>query len=311
MTAGDLDPQAAAVLDELRRLAPPSAPASAGDAEWLATFRCQAALLRGFSGEVEPVEGIAHLVVRGPAGELPVRLYRPAAGRLPLLLHVHGGGGIAGSVDGHDPMLRALANRTGWLVAAPDYRLAPACRFPVQIEECHAALAAAARLPDIDPTRIVVAGDSIGATIATAVAMLVRDRGGPALAGQMLFYPNTDLRADAAWPSRRSEDGRVIGAADLERQVRLYVAADADRASPLASPILAELADLPPTFITTGERDPLRDEGDAYARALTDAGVATTHRRVDGMIHAFMQMAARIDAAAAVMHDVRRWLDAR
>lgn len=113
------------------------------------------------------------------------------------MLHLHGGGGIAGSVDGHDPVLRALANRTGRLVAAPDYRLAPEHRFPVQIEECFAALVAVAALPDVDPARIVVSGDSIGATIATAVAMLALDRGGPALAGQVLFYPNIDLRAGA------------------------------------------------------------------------------------------------------------------
>ena len=310
MPGRDLDPQAAAVLDALMRLAPGSAPEMVSDAEWLATFRCQAALLRSFSGKTEPVESVSHIIVQGPAGDLPVRLYRPAAGRLPLLLHIHGGGGIAGSVDGHDPMLRALANRTGWLVAAPDYHLAPAHRFPVQIEECHAALLAAAGLPDIDPAPIVIAGDSIGATIATAVAMLVRDRGGPALAGQLLFYPNIDLRADAAWQSRGSEDGQVIAAADLERQISLYVVADADRASPLASPILARLAGLPPAFITTGERDPLRDEGEAYARALSDAGVPTTHRRVAGMIHAFLQMRGQIDMAELVMHDLRVWLDA-
>lgn len=304
-----LDPQAAAVLERLKRLVP-SSPPGAGDAEWLANFRCQAALLRTFSGAVEPVADIAHIVVGGPAVELPVRLYRPATGPLPLLLYVHGGGGIAGSVDGHDPMLRALANRTGWLVAAPAYHLAPAHRFPVQIEECHAALIAAAALPGVDFSRIVVAGDSIGATIATAVAMLVRNRGGPALAGQLLFYPNIDLRAEAGWPSRRSEDGRIIDAVDLERQIRLYVAADADRAAPLASPILADLVGLPPTFITTGERDPLRDEGEAYARALSDAGVRTTHHRVAGMIHAFMQMGGDIDAVETMTHDVRLWLDA-
>lgn len=207
-------------------------------------------------------------------------------------------------------MLRALANRTGWMVAAPDYSLAPGQRFPVQIEEGYAALVAAAALPDVDPARIVVAGDSIGATIATAVAVLARDRGGPKLAGQLLFYPNTDLRADAAYPSRRSEDGRIIAAADLERQIGLYVAAVADRVSPLASPILADLTGLPRAFVATNERDPLRDEGEAYARALTDAGVDTTHRRIVGMIHGFLQMSGRIDAADAALHDVGKWLGA-
>lgn len=311
MADNGLDPQAEAVLVELKQLAPPSLSDDAGDAEWLATFRCQAALLRSFSGAVEPVDSIAHRIVCGPAGDLPVRLYRPKSGRLPLLLHLHGGGGIAGSVEGHDPMLRALANRTGWMVAAPDYRLAPAHRFPGQIEESYAALVAVAGLPDVDPSRLVVAGDSIGATIATAVAMLARDRGGPALAGQVLFYPNIDLRADAAYPSRRSEDGRIIAAADLERQIGLYVAGDADRISPLASPILGDLYGLPPALVLTGERDPLRDEGEAYAQALADAGVPTTHHRIAGMIHGFLQMRGRIDAADAAMHDLGKWVGAR
>lgn len=309
MAEDRLDPQAAAVLAELDRLTPPSLPDDAGEAEWLATFRCQAALLRSFAGAPEPTQSIAHLIVHGPAGEFPVRLYRPRSGRLPLLFHVHGGGGIAGSVDGHDPVLRALANRTGWLVAAPDYRLAPAHRFPEQIEECYAALVAAAALPDVDPSRIAVAGDSIGATIATVVAMLALARGGPALAGQLLFYPNIDLRADATYPSRRSEDGRIIAAADLERQIRLYVATDTDRTSPLASPILADLTGLPPACVVTGACDPLRDEGEAYARALADAGVPTTHRRIAGMIHGFLQMLGRIDAADATLRDVGTWLD--
>lgn len=311
MTAsGALDPQARAVLDALAGLAPSVSP-NADDTVWLANFRCQVALLRGFSGDAEPVHRVDHLIVAGPAGELPVRLYRPRAGRLPVLLYVHGGGAIAGSVDVHDPVLRALANRTGWLVAAPDYRLAPEFRFPVQIEECRAALAAVAALPDIDARRIVVAGDSIGGTIAAALATLVRDHGGPALAGQLLFYPNIDLRGQTDYPSRSSEDGRIISAGDLERQIRLYLAGDGDRASALASPITGKLAGLPPALIVTGGCDPLRDEGQAYAAALGEAGVAVTHRHVPGMVHAFLQMRARITMAETLFREAADWLTVR
>lgn len=306
MTDG-LDPQASAVLATLKALAPVAAP-DADDARWLADFRCQVALLRTFAGAVEPVHAIDHLIVAGPAGDLPVRLYRPAPGPLPLLFHVHGGGGIAGSVDGHDPLLRALANRTGWLVAAPDYRLAPEWRFPVQLEESYAALIAVAALLDIAAGRVVVSGDSIGGAIAAALAMLVRDRGGPALAGQALLYPNTDLRSDADYPSRRSEDGRIIVAADLERQIGLYVAQAADRDTPLASPIVGDLARLPPAFVATNDRDPLRDEGLAYAAALAAEGVSVTGVRMSGVIHACLQMRGAIDAADGLVDDLAAWL---
>lgn len=308
MPPGALDPQARDVLAAIERLSSPPAP-DRDDSHWLADFRAGVALLRTFAGEPEPVHRIDHLIVDGPAGVLTVRLYRPSEGTLPVLLHVHGGGGIAGSVDGHDPMLRALANRTGWLVAAPDYRLAPEHRFPVQLEESHAALVAVAALAGIDPGRIVVSGDSIGGTIAAALAMLARERG-PRLAGQVLMYPNIDLRADASYPSRASEDGRIVSIADTERQIGLYVAEQADRATALVTPILGDLRDLPPAFVVTNDCDPLRDEGRAYARALADAGVAVSRREMPGMIHAFLQMLGRIDAGEALLGELAGWLAA-
>lgn len=298
--------QAERVLRELKALAPE--PQGTSDALWLAAFRCQVGLMRGLGGDPEPLHAVDHLLADG----VPVRLYRPAAGRLPVLLHLHGGGGIAGSVDAHDSALRRLAARTGWLVAAPDYRLAPEHRFPAQLEDGHAALRAVSRLAGVDASRLVVAGDSIGGTLATALAMLARERGGPALAGQVLLYPNIDLRRGAAYPSRRTEEGRIVAAADLERQIGLYLADDADRASPLASPITAPrevLATLPPAFVATGGNDPLRDEGELYARRLAEAGVATRHHRFDGMIHGFFQMGGRVDATDRLLARLRGWLD--
>lgn len=297
-------PQAARVLAELEALSPTP---GGSDAEWLAAFRCGAALLRGFGGDPEPVHSVAHII----AGDVPVRLYRPAEGRLPVLLHLHGGGGIAGSVDGHDPALRATALATGWTVAAPDYPLAPARRFADQLEDCRAALEAVAAADEVDADRIVVSGDSIGGLLATALATAVRDRGGPRLAGQALLYSNTDLRPDASYPSRRSEEGRVVRAADLERQIGLHLGEHADRGSPLASPAAAPpalLRGLPPAFVVTGGCDPLRDEGELYARNLAAAGVPVEHHRFDGLIHGFWQMGARIDAAADLRARLARWL---
>lgn len=293
-----MDDQAATVLRTLAALTPVP-DAAADDAAWLAGFRYRTALLRGFGGAPVPLESVSLEMI----GAMPVWLYRPARGRLPMLLHVHGGGAIAGSIDGHDPALRLLAARTGWLVAAPAYRLAPEHPFPAQLEDCHTALLA------LDPARIVVSGDSIGGTIATALAMLARDRGGPAIVGQVLLYPNADLRADATYPSRRSEDGNIIASDDLERQIRLYVRRAEDRSDPLASPLLADCSGLPPAFVATGECDPLRDEGEAYVERLRAAGVATTHRRYPGMIHAFLQMAGAIDATETLLADLSAWLD--
>lgn len=251
-------------------------------------------------------------MLEGEKGRLAVHLYRPAEGRLPLLLHMHGGGAIAGSVDGHDACLRALAERTGWLVAAPLYRKAPEHRFPAQIEDGWRALTALASRADefgIDPARIVLSGDSIGGTFATTLAMRARDRGSPAICGQILLYPNTDLRRGAHYPSREREDGNIIARADLERQIDLYLVSEEQRNLPTASPILApDLRGLPRALIVTCGADPLCDEGEAYGRRLAAAGVDVQSERFEGMIHAFLQMGGRIDATARLLDSVADWL---
>jgi len=309
-----VDRQARTILDTIATLAPDADP-MANDAQWLADFRYQTALLKTFSGDPEPVHAIAHLLLPSETGPLVVRLYRPKPGPLPLLLHIHGGGAIAGSIDGHDPALRALANRTGWLVAAPAYRLAPEHRFPAQLDDSWTALTglfAQAEALDIDATRIVVSGDSIGGTLATVLAARAVAENGPALSGQILLYPNTDLRSDADYPSRKSEDGNIIDAASLERQIDLYLASPDARTDPRASPILAEdLSALPPTLLVTCENDPLRDEGEAYGRRLREAGVTVDHHRFDGMIHAFLQCGGRVDATSQALDRVAAWLKTR
>lgn len=270
----------------------------ADDATWLAAFRAQTALIGRLSGEPLPVHAIEHHVLDG----VRVRFYHPGAGDRPVLFHLHGGGAIAGSLDGHDPVFRMLALRTGWTVAAPDFRLAPEARFPAQLDDALAALAG------IEAPRIVVSGDSIGATLATSLARLVRETG-PTLAGQVLFYPNTDLRRDADYPSRRSENGKIIEAVALERQIDLYLADPAQRKDATASPIVADLAGLPPTFIATAECDPLRDEGEGYALRLREAGVTLEHHRFSGAPHAFLQMSADLPFAEAALMRLTEWLD--
>jgi acetyl esterase len=294
-----MDRDAEAVLAWLAARKPAS---NAGDdAHWLADFRAQTALIGRLDGKLEPLFAIEHRLVEG----VPVRLYRPGTGRLPILFHLHGGGAIAGSLDGHDPALRRLAKRTGWIVAAPAYRLAPEARFPAQLEEAVAALSMVAEETD----RLVVSGDSIGGTLATALATTVRDRGGPVLAGQVLLYPNTDLRAHADYPSRRSEDGRIIEGDGLERQIDLYLGDRAQRDDPRASPILAaDLTGLPPTFLATAAHDPLRDEGEAYAGRLRTAGNLIEHHRFAGALHGFLQMQGRLAASGLLFDRIVDWL---
>lgn len=284
------------VLDWLDARKPSTRPA-ADDAEWLAAFRAQTALIGQLSGEPIPLHAVDHRIVGGT----PVRFYRAAAGDRPVVLHLHGGGAIAGSLDGHDPALRLLAARTGWTVAAPAYRLAPEARFPAQLDDALAVLSA------IEAPVIVVSGDSIGATLATSLAHAAPGR----LAGQVLFYPNTDLRRGASYPSRRSEDGIIIDATSLERQIDLYLADPAQRNSPKASPIINDdLASMPPTFVATAAHDPLRDEGEDYVARLRGAGVSVEHHRAAGAPHAFLQMAARLPAAAQMLDRLRAWLGA-
>jgi acetyl esterase len=304
-----MDAQAREVLNCIAALsaAPGDDPS---DAQWLTDFRCGVAGLRAFAPAPEPVHRVSNIRV----GNLPVRLYRPKPGKLPLLLHMHGGGAIAGSVDGHDPALRALANRTGWLVAAPGYRLAPEARFPAQLDDGWSALAwltAHAHGLEIDAGRVVISGDSIGGALSTALATLVRDRGGPAIKGQILLYPNTDLREDAPHRSLRAKNGIIINLTMLKRQVDLYLQAPGDRENAFASPLLAkDLSGVAPALVVTCEDDPLDDEGLAYARRLTEAGVPTRVERFEGMIHAFLQMGGYIDATEQLYAVIAEWLGA-
>lgn len=302
-----MDEQAKQVLKRIASLAPAAAENS-DDRQWLAEFRNGVANLRSFGAPPEPVHSVTNIF----AGNTQVRLYRPKPGKLPLLLHIHGGGAIAGSVDGHDSPLRALANRTGWLVAAPLYRLAPEHPFPAMLEDAWEALkhlAAHADALNIDASRIVVSGDSIGGALTVALAMLVRDRGGPALKGQIPIYPNADMRSGDYWPSRKENDGIIIGMKGMERQIDLYLKSPAQRTDPLASPILAEsFANLPPALTIICGADPLRDEGVALGRRLADAGVPVRQEMFEGMIHAFLQMGGHIDATEKLLGIIAAWL---
>ncbi|RXD07344.1 hypothetical protein EQZ23_04660 [Sphingomonas sp. UV9] len=155
---------------------------------------------------------------------------------------------------------------------------------------------------DIDASRIVVSGDSIGGTLAAALAARTVAENGPALSGQILLYPNTDLRGDTDYPSRKSENGNIIDATSLERQIDLYLASPEPQTDPRASPVLADdVGALPPTLLVTCENDPLRNESEAYGRRLREAGVAVDHQAFDGMTHAFLQFGGRTGATSRLL----------
>ncbi len=308
-----IDPQAQAVLDAIAK-AGRDEPQPKSDADRLARARRDAAGLARFSGEPVCVASVTDVEATGPDGApLPIRLYRPARGEdLPVLLWCHGGGAIAGSVETHDPALRALADSTGWAIAAVEYRLAPEHPFPAQHEDCMAALgflAADGERLGLDAARLVVGGDSIGGLYATTLARLARDAGGPALLGQVILYPNTDLRLDRDWPSLAENEGNVMTRDSLAFEISSTVPDAATRASPLASPLLCDdLAGLPPALLVTCGLDPLRDEGIAYGDKLAATGVGVEHRHHPRMIHAFLQMGGWIADTNRLQGEIAEFL---
>ena len=261
------------------------------------------------SGRVAPVGEIVDRTIGGPAGRLRVRLYRPAgsvARLLPAILYFHGGGWVTGSLEAYDRVFRQICARTGCALVAVDYRLAPEHKFPAAIDDAVAAfrwLATDAVNLGIDPARIVVAGDSAGATIATVLARLVRgDARPPCL--QWLFYPITDLGLDS--PSYRScGEGFMLTRAGVEWARGHYLNSLDEVADPRASPLRADdLAGIAPALVYTAGFDPLRDEGKAYADKLARAGVKTIHREFDSLIHGFVGMRGVLQAGARAMDEM-------
>ncbi|HVU04093.1 MAG TPA: alpha/beta hydrolase [Polyangiaceae bacterium] len=249
-----------------------------------------------------PPAQVTDLRIPVPRGTVSARLYRPeSAGDrvLPLLLWFHGGGFVIGSVAESDPDARRLATDAGISVLSVEYGLAPEHRFPTGAEDCYAATAWAAanaeRL-DVDATRIAVGGDSAGGNLATVVALMARDRGGPNLAFQLLVYPVTDFASLETPSHHENADGYFLTRSSLFWFREHYLPDPAVRRNGYASPLHATRLDgLPPALLLTAEFDPLRDEGEAYGERLRAAGVSVTVSRYDGMIHGFFSMAAFLE----------------
>jgi len=246
----------------------------------------------------------------GPAGDIAYRVYAPATQQhelAPGFVFFHGGGLVAGSVETHHRIAAALAQTTGCRLISVDYRLAPEHKFPAAVEDAIAAtqfvLANAAGL-GIDPRRVVVGGDSAGATLAAVVCQHALQNAWPQIAAQCLICPVLDFEETS--PSRREfAENHMINRSTLQADLADYLTGDTDVADPRISPLRASrVAGLPPAIIHTAEYDPMRDEGNAYARKLLAAGVAVEYVCHEGMIHNFHAMGAVLPQAQLVLSQI-------
>jgi acetyl esterase len=246
----------------------------------------------------------------GPAGDLAYRLYAPAddaAEYMPGFVYFHGGGMVGGSIETHDLVAAALAQTTGCRLVSVDYRLAPEHRFPAAIEDAIAAtrwVSGQASSLGIDSARLVVGGDSAGATLAAVVCQESMRNGGPAISAQCLICPVLDFEDTS--PSREEfAENHLLDMDTLEADLALYLPAGVERGDPRISPLRAtRFAGLPAAIIHTAEFDPMRDEGNAYAGKLVAAGVEVEHICHDGMIHNFHALGAILPQGRLVLHQI-------
>jgi acetyl esterase len=243
--------------------------------------------------------------IPGPGGELTVRIYQPdAPGPLPVVVYLHGGGWVLYDLDTFNPVCRDLANAAGAIVVAVAYRLAPEHPFPAAVDDAYATVCwAAEHAAEIggDGTRLAVAGDSAGGNMSAVTALRCRDAGGPALAFQLVINPVTDCDLDTDSYHEFAE-GMFLTRDQMRWYWDHYLSDPQARVHPWASPLrAADLSGLPPAIVYTAENDPLRDEGEAFAARLAEAGVPTVARRVEGVIHGFMNLGnASVKGAEAV-----------
>ena len=262
-----------------------------------------------------PVGRVEDLTIPADGHALRARLYRPAETKTSgMLVFFHGGGFVIGNLETHDQVCRELCTHTGSALLAVDYRLAPEHRFPLATDDCLRATRWAgdeANALGIDANRLVLIGDSAGANLATVTALRLRDEGGPAVCAQALIYPVTDYHTPATRSYIENQSGYSLTRAAMVRFWAEYLEDATQATHPHAAPLrAADLCGLPPTLVQTAEFDPLRDEGEAYAHRLLDAGVPVTLWREAGLIHGFVRMGFESRRARSAVERCAQWVTA-
>lgn len=304
-----LDPQAQGILSQLREQGVPDF--SDMTVEQARGFM---AAFPAMQGETQSVTQVGNRSVPGPDGnDIPIRVYRPSADPRPILMYFHGGGWALGDIEVADKPCRQLANAADCVVVSVDYRLAPEHKAPAAADDCYAATVwAAAHAGELGGDgRLGVSGDSAGGNLAAVVALLARDRGGPDLAVQALIYPITDVGDDH--PSRTENgEGYLLTRRAMSWFESHYLATPQEADNPYVAPLRAkDLSGLPPAAVITAGYCPLRDEGQAYAARLCDAGGEVLHLPSPTMIHGFLWMSGVVDHAAGVYRQLGEYIKSR
>jgi acetyl esterase len=308
----DLDPEARAFLDQVDQLPqPPRYAVTEADA--------REALRELFAdADVdEPVAAVEEFTIprpddpaTDPSDGIPLRLYTPTADAPhPTLVFFHGGGWVVGDLETHDNVCRALCARADCAVLSVDYRLAPEHPFPAGLEDAYAALEWVAEYGDratLDTDRLAVGGDSAGGNLAAAVALMARDLEGPELVHQLLVYPAVASLDVHSFPSHEENaTGYLLERPGVEWYYERYVQSPVHARNPYVAPLLAgDHSRLPPATVLTAGFDPLRDEGQAYADALDEAGVAVERHHHDAQIHGFVSLTQFMQAADDALDDL-------
>jgi len=309
-----LDPDAAAVFKAFQEAGRPAY-------ETLTPAEARAFYLaaRVVSNPEPPeLESVRPLSIPAPHGAIAARLYTPkrlrkTGGLAPCLVFFHGGGWVIGDLDSHDVVCRKLADQGELIVISVDYRLAPEHKFPAAVDDAITAtqwVATNATQLGVDASRLMVGGDSAGGNLAAVVAISARDGSGPAISGQVLIYPVTDFAM--THPSHREPETSILLTHSVIRWFRdHYLNGSADTHDWRASPVRAgTLIGLPPAYVLTAGGDPLRDEGDEYAKRLKEAGVPVTYRHFPGQFHGFFTMGKLLDQANVAAGEIAAWLKA-
>jgi acetyl esterase len=303
-----LHPQAQALLDRLAAANVPSFEQMGLEQARQAT---RDSSLAGIAEDTADIK-VEDRSISGLVGELRLRIYTPSSNLpLPIVVFVHGGGWIGGDLDTLDVPLRVLAHCSRCIMISVDYPLAPEHPFPIPVESVYLAtewVIDRATALGGDPARVAISGDSSGGNLAAAVTLMARDRKAFSLAAQLLICPIADCNFETTSYQIYGR-GYLLTRAAMEWFWQLYLGDMREGNNPYASPLKApDLAGLPPAFVITAEYDPLRDEGEAYASRLREAGVSVSMKRFDGMMHGFYQMGAIMDAGRDWIADAAQFL---